>query len=200
MDEPEEEGQPEGELSPKEKDVFRPEDEETDWWDIQDNEIIRHHVEPRTMPFYPTGSRMDLPVDLMRLAGRRVTYKLFEDGNTETVNDNWKDRLPGQYVKERSDATTFEKAPHGLHVVRRITYNMENGEEIADETEYDLMQEGRMERPLPNGVTYIRTRFHVFEDFEDECPWIGTTTFRLKPLETELADYVMWTPRTPSAP
>ena len=191
LDEPEEEGQPEGELSPKEKDVFRPEDEETDWWDIQDNEIIRHHVQPRTMPFYPTGSRMDLPVDLMRLAGRRVTYKLFEDGNTETVNDNWKDRLPGQYVKERSEATTFEKAPPGLHVVRRITYNMENGEEIADETEYDLMQEGREERLLPNGVTYIRTRFHVFEDFEDESPWIGTTTFRLKPLETELADYVM---------
>ena len=91
----------------------------------------------------------------------------------------------------RRSLNTLVRAPHGLHVFRRITYNMETGEEIADDTEYDLMQEGRMERSLPDGVTYIRTRFHVLEEFEHECPWIGTTTFRLKPLETELADYVI---------
>ena len=68
---------------------------------------------------------------------------------------------------------------------------MDNGEGIADETEQEFTREGREQRKLPEGDSYIRTRFHVFEDFEDECPWIGTTNFRLKPLEHELAHYVM---------
>lgn len=65
-------------------------DEETetgadDYWEITDYVVTRHHHNIRKKLFYPSGGRMDLPVDITRLEDSRVTVKHYEDGGEVVV-------------------------------------------------------------------------------------------------------------------
>ena len=179
----------------------QPEDEDTlhvdrilpsslneDWWDMTDHCIIRHHFEERDQLFYPSGSRMDLPVDLSRLQDSRVTVKQYASGDVEVVRDNWREGYRQIYTRTSHGVNRFQPGPGGARLVRRITTDLDTGELVADENEVELSREQEFTRLLPEEVRNIRTEFYMVEDIRDPSRWTGTTTFKLKPLPMDLRE------------
>ena len=159
-----------------------------DWWDQTEHCIIRHHFEERNTLFYPSGSRMDLPVDLARLQDSRVTVKHYTTGDVEVVRDNWREGYRQVFTRTSHGVNRFQAGPSGARLVRRITTNLDTGGCIADENERALSRVHHYTRLLPDGVRNIRSDFYLVDDGEDEKEWTGTTTFKLKPLTEELRE------------
>ena len=159
-----------------------------DWWDQTEHCIIRHHFEERNTLFYPSGSRMDLPVDLARLQDSRVTVKHYTTGDVEVVRDNWREGYRQVFTRTSHGVNRFQPGPSGARLVRRVTTNIDTGGCIADENEKALSRVHQYTRLLPDGVHNIRSDFYLVDDVADEKPWTGTTTFKLKPLTEELRE------------
>ena len=70
-----------------------------DFWEKTGNVLVRHHVQPRRKLFYPTMSRMELPVDLSRLGSSRTIMKLYEDGEMHEERDRWDNKTPDVLCK-----------------------------------------------------------------------------------------------------
>ncbi len=185
---PDEEVEPEPHEEPKEEEeeetpVDDDDGEAEDWWDQTDYVITRHHIAPRNKVFYPSGGRMNLPVDLSRLEDSRVTVKHYEEGGeVEVVRDKWNGTEVDFLAKVTHGVERYQRGPRGVHLVRRVTINLEDGSVLADESGSELMNLAHMTRRLPENVTDIRTEYYYHDDYEDECSWTGSTTFRLKPL------------------
>ena len=159
-----------------------------DWWDQTEHCIIRHHFDERNTLFYPSGSRMDLPVDLDRLLDSRVTVKHYTTGDVEVVRDNWREGYRQVFTRTSHGVNRFQAGPTGSRLVRRITTNLDTGGCIADEDERALNRVHQYTRLLPDGVRNVRSEFYLVDDVEDEKEWTGTTTFKLRPLTEELRE------------
>lgn len=59
-----------------------------DCWEVTDAHLIRHHHKVRKGLFSPTGMN-DVPVKMERLSGVRKTEITYQDGEVETVEDNY---------------------------------------------------------------------------------------------------------------
>ena len=167
-------------------------EEQEDYWlyELEDRKVIRVHLTPRNTPYRPEGDRLDLPVDLDRIEGQRVTMKHFEDETTEKVIDNWRVGSIDIWTRADQDVSTFpgprRGGPSWDKVVKRKTYNLEGENElIAEETGDVLREPNAMNKDLPEGVRSIRTELFILEEYEDEKPWRGQTIFTIK--ETENA-------------
>ena len=60
-----------------------------DRWKQEGNLLIRLHKRPRKSLFIPVGTK-DLPVDNEELIDLRITEVTFENGKTQTLEDNWR--------------------------------------------------------------------------------------------------------------
>ena len=58
-----------------------------DYWKIENDEIIRVHLKPRTELFTPSGAQC--PVEVGELSTRRRTIVKFADGREELLGDDW---------------------------------------------------------------------------------------------------------------
>ena len=59
-----------------------------DYWQLDGNTLIRHHVSPRKALFDPTKSE-DIPIKHARLQPERLTNVTFVNGSTENYRDVW---------------------------------------------------------------------------------------------------------------
>ena len=167
-------------------------DEQEDYWlyELEDRKVIRVHLTPRKTPYRPEGDRLDLPVDLDRIEGQRVTLKHFEDESTEKVVDNWRVGSVDIWTRADQDATTFQGprrgGPSWDKVVGRKTYNLDGENELIEEERGDALREpNAMNKALPEGVKNIRTELFILEEYEDEKPWRGQTVFTIKETNSE---------------
>ena len=175
----------EPEQSPEEPDGEEEPFEVEDYWTQHHTTVIRHHVHPRKKLYRPAMDRMDLPVDIGRLELFRVTMKLYEDGATEEVRDTWTDDTQEADIltKTHRGVTTFQRGPLGVHLMRRVTYNLQSGEVLGDDGELELLDAEKLDRPLPGGAQDIKVEHHFVDERAEEKPWTGSTLFRLKEIE-----------------
>ena len=77
-----------------------------DYWEIKDEEVIRHHRIPRRALFSPKGVA-GCPVELSKLSSGRTTTMKFEKGPVRTYSDNWRTTaLPRQTMTSLWTGTT----------------------------------------------------------------------------------------------
>lgn len=153
----------------------------------EDGRLIRYHVVPRNKHFAPTGSRLDLPVDLARLKDERVTRKYYEDQSRHIETDSWRKEEVEKFVKNSYNAIHYQRGPHGVHLKRRVTRDLDTGEQLADEDENQLSDKTSLTRALDK-MRNITTDFYFYEEYPDGKPWTGQTEFKIKPLDEELQE------------
>ena len=71
---------------------------------------------------------MELPVDLSRLGSSRTIMKLYEDGEMHEERDRWDNKTPDVLCKTFYEVRQFQDGPVGTHLIKRVTYNPDNGE------------------------------------------------------------------------
>ena len=78
----------------------------SDYWEVKDEEVIRHHRVPRRALFSPTGVA-GCPLELSKLSSSRTTVMKFDKGPVQTFNDNWRTTaLPRQTMTTLWTGTT----------------------------------------------------------------------------------------------
>ena len=171
-----------------EEDLEEHKEETEDFWEhTEDGRLIRYHVVPRNKHFAPTGSRLDLPVDLARLKDERVTRKYYEDQSRHIETDSWRKEEVEKFVKNSYNAIHYQRGPHGVHLKRRVTRDLDTGEQLADEDENQLSDKTSLTRALDK-MRNITTDFYFYEEYPDGKPWTGQTEFKIKPLDEELQE------------
>ncbi len=171
-----------------EEDLEEHQEETEDFWEQnEDGRLIRYHVVPRNRHFAPTGSRLDLPIDLARLTDERVTYKYYEDQSSHKEADSWRKDEVEKFVKNTYKAIHYQRGPHGVHLKRRITRDLDTGEQLADEDEFELSNKTSLTRALDK-MRNSATEFYFYEEYPEGKPWTGQTEFKIKPLDGELQE------------
>ena len=82
----------------------------SDFWELQGEKLIRHHVQPRTRLFCPTEAS-DCPVPLDQLKPIRETVRVQHDGSTVHQHDSWDQNQAPSQVPEWSGQSVFQVAP-----------------------------------------------------------------------------------------
>ena len=171
-----------------EEDLEEHKEENEDFWEhTEDGRLIRYHVVPRNKHFAPTGSRLDLPVDLARLKDERVTRKYYEDQSRHIETDSWRKEEVEKFVKNSYNAIHYQRGPHGVHLKRRVTRDLDTGEQLADEDENQLSDKTSLTRALDK-MRNLTTDFYFYEEYPEGKPWTGQTEFKIKPLDEELQE------------
>ena len=153
-----------------EEDLEEHKEETEDFWEhTEDGRLIRYHVVPRNKHFAPTGSRLDLPVDLARLKDERVTRKYYEDQSRHTETDSWRKEEVEKFVKNSYNAIHYQRGPHGVHLKRRVTRDLDTGEQLADEDESQLSDKTSLTRALDK-MRNIATEFYFYEEYPEGKP------------------------------
>jgi len=68
-----------------------------DFWEIEGDHLVRHHVNPRRRRYKPR----DTPIDLSRVLPMRSSYMVFACGERQIVHDSWIGH--GVFISKRMD-------------------------------------------------------------------------------------------------
>ena len=81
-----------------------------DYWSFQDDIVVRYHRTPRRALFTPVGVS-GCPIEPAKLSSDRTTVLTYDNGQTTTLNDNWRDTDTPHLCQPRpwTGSTTFRQ-------------------------------------------------------------------------------------------
>ena len=81
-----------------------------DYWSLQDDVVVRYHRTPRRALFTPVGVS-GCEIEPAKLSSDRTTVLTYDNGQTTTLNDNWRDTDTPHLCQPRlwTGSTTFRQ-------------------------------------------------------------------------------------------